>query len=261
MATRPPSAADDFREPNLASRRDRERGLTLIGAGLAILVAATCIRLGIWQTHRLKARRASNANISARLALPPIDLYGALPPADSLAWRRIIATGRFDTTQMYVLRTRSFAELPGVDVVVPFRAGDSPLLFLVNRGWLPSEDGETVNPHGLTPGDSLRLAGVLVPMAPARAMQTPRPVTGVAGVTALRWLDPAAMSRTLGAPVYPLVVQELPGPGGPEWPRRRPLPALDDGPHLSYAIQWFAFALVVLVGSSVLALRRLRRLI
>ncbi len=245
-------------DANPALRRDRQRGLTLIGIALAILVAAGCVRLGLWQTERLTARRAANAQIAGRLALPPLDLTGALPPSDSLVWRRVVTTGRFDTLQVYLLRTRSFEELPGVDLVVPFRAGDSPLLFLVNRGWLPAADGETVNPRGLTPGDSLRLSGVLAPMAPARAAQVDR--HGGVGVTAVRWLEPAAISRSLGAPVYPLVLQELPAAGEAAWPRRRPLPEMGDGPHLSYALQWFGFALVVLVGSFALGFRRLRRL-
>jgi cytochrome oxidase assembly protein ShyY1 len=32
-----------------------------------------------------------------------------------------------------------------------------------------------------------------------------------------------------------------------------PLPEVTDGPHLSYAIQWFAFGVIALVGSVVLA--------
>jgi cytochrome oxidase assembly protein ShyY1 len=37
-----------------------------------------------------------------------------------------------------------------------------------------------------------------------------------------------------------------------------PLPELSEGPHLSYAIQWFSFAVVALVGSAILV-RRDRR--
>jgi surfeit locus 1 family protein len=34
-----------------------------------------------------------------------------------------------------------------------------------------------------------------------------------------------------------------------------PVPTLDEGPHLSYAIQWFAFATIAVVGGAVLLLR------
>jgi cytochrome oxidase assembly protein ShyY1 len=38
-------------------------------------------------------------------------------------------------------------------------------------------------------------------------------------------------------------------------PARVAPPALDDGPHLSYAIQWFSFAAIALVGSYVVVRR------
>jgi cytochrome oxidase assembly protein ShyY1 len=33
------------------------------------------------------------------------------------------------------------------------------------------------------------------------------------------------------------------------------LPALDEGPHLSYALQWFAFAAIALIGGAAVAVR------
>ena len=40
--------------------------------------------------------------------------------------------------------------------------------------------------------------------------------------------------------------------------RSVPVPALDDGPHLGYAIQWFAFAIIAVVGSMFLYRREKR---
>jgi cytochrome oxidase assembly protein ShyY1 len=36
-------------------------------------------------------------------------------------------------------------------------------------------------------------------------------------------------------------------------PVRVPLPSLDEGPHQSYAIQWFAFAAIALIGTAAVA--------
>ena len=50
--------------------------------------------------------------------------------------------------------------------------------------------------------------------------------------------------RTQLAPVY---IRQAPDAALPRFPRRlEPIP-IDDGPHLSYAIQWFAFALMAVV--------------
>ena len=49
----------------------------------------------------------------------------------------------------------------------------------------------------------------------------------------------------------------------PEWckPLPRPDPATDlgEGPHLGYAIQWFAFALILLAGYLTITYQRVRR--
>mgnify|MGYP006200356423 CR=1 FL=1 len=55
-------------------------------------------------------------------------------------------------------------------------------------------------------------------------------------------LDTAWVRERLPYPVFPVVVRQSPDPSLPSLPRRLEPPALDDGPHLSYAIQWFLFA-------------------
>jgi len=42
-------------------------------------------------------------------------------------------------------------------------------------------------------------------------------------------------------------------------PVRLGLPVMDDGPHLNYAIQWFTFAVVALVGVGTLIAQDIKR--
>jgi surfeit locus 1 family protein len=69
--------------------------------------------------------------------------------------------------------------------------------------------------------------------------------------TTYRTLDLAAVRERLPYPVLDVVVQQEPSPGLPRLPRRVPPPALDDGPHLSYAVQWFSFMTIALVFAGV----------
>jgi surfeit locus 1 family protein len=69
-----------------------------------------------------------------------------------------------------------------------------------------------------------------------------------------RWLDPAVIAKAVGRPVagYYVVLDSGAGAGaggGPRVPQRVPTPPLDEGPHLSYAIQWFFFAAIALAGT------------
>jgi surfeit locus 1 family protein len=53
-------------------------------------------------------------------------------------------------------------------------------------------------------------------------------------------------------PIADVYIVQSPDPALPQSPRRIEPPALDDGPHLSYAIQWFAFAVIAIVGAAAL---------
>jgi surfeit locus 1 family protein len=79
---------------------------------------------------------------------------------------------------------------------------------------------------------------------------------------AYRWLDPAELSREIGYPVTPYYVVALAAPGetpSQDRPVRLGPPPLDEGPHKSYAIQWFSFAAIALVGAAAYARSERRR--
>src|SRR2546422_170829 len=74
-------------------------------------------------------------------------------------------------------------------------------------------------------------------------------------------VDPAALRDSVPYRLLPFVVQQLPTSTAPYRPLppgliRWPSPELSDGPHLSYAIQWFSFAVIIGVGSLALARKR-----
>jgi surfeit locus 1 family protein len=191
----------------------------------AVLVAAVCVRLGIWQLDRLAQRRAGNAALAARLALPPLELQGARP-ADSVSQRRVVAHGVYDFAAERTWVGRSFQGTPGVALITPLRlAGGAAVL--VDRGWAPSPDAFHVD-HAL--------------------YREPDTAT----VTGIALIPPRGRGDVSVAGFLPFVIQlETPDPAA-GLPRRWPLPALDNGPHLSYAVQWFSFAVIALVGTAVL---------
>jgi len=195
---------------------------------LAVVVAAVCVRLGIWQLDRLGQRRARNAALAARLALPPLEIRGGEVNVDSARQRRVVAHGVYDFAAEQTWPGRSFEGTPGVALITPLRLSDGSAL-LVDRGWVPSADAFHVDHALYREPDTATVSGI--------AFVPPR---GRGDVSVVGFL--------------PVVVQlESPDPPPARGlPRRWPAPALDNGPHLSYAIQWFSFALIALVGTAVL---------
>jgi surfeit locus 1 family protein len=191
----------------------------------AFAIAAVCVRLGVWQLDRLAQRRTRNAEIAARLALPPLHVGRETSP-DSARQRRVVARGVYDFARERVWRLRSFDGTPGVALVTPLRLADGSAV-LVDRGWVPSPDAYHVDQPLYREPDT-------------------------ASVEGLGMMVPAALRDSLPYPLVPFIVQQT-GPSAPRGlPRRWPPPAVDDGPHLSYAIQWFSFALIIVLGTGAL---------
>ena len=213
-----------------------------LGAAVAVALAAGCVRLGFWQLHRLHQRRAHNAVIAAARALVPVTLPTTMA-AESLAERRVQARGVYDWTHEHVWHARTYEGAPGVTLVTPLRLADGSWL-LVDRGWAPSADAYHVDGAHFREADTATVEGLAEPAPRDRGDA-----------------DPRRLADSLGGAVFPLVVQLLPGDSSAHPPAglvRWPAPQLDEGPHLSYTIQWFSFALIILVGTLALLRKQAR---
>jgi len=222
-----------------------------------VLAAGIFGRLGIWQVSRLQERRAVNARTLAARALPPLMLD---EPGETIGLdlarlnnRRVRVTGRYDHAAEVVIRDQSEGGVPGVRIVTPLRPLRGDAAILVQRGYVTSGDARRVD---LAP---LREEGVKV----VTGLLFAQPDTGVQGDPLeqdgqLTWrrIDLAALRTRLPYPIHSYVILQLPDSTLPKLPRRDEAPALDDGPHLSYAVQWFGFAVTALVVGGIIGFRR-----
>lgn len=231
------------------------RARLVLVAGL-LGFAAIAVRLGFWQLHRRSERRATNAAALALRNAPELDL--AARTGDPLANRRVRASGTYDRTHELVLRGQVLREIPGVVLVTPLRlsgAGDTAVL--VERGFVPSPDAVTLPPEaaGLNEPGTRTVRGVALPLV--IAPDSGAPLVHAGGTTWKR-LDLGAVRARLPYPILDFAIRQTPDSGLPRMPRRREPPALDDGPHLSYAIQWFAFAVIAVVFAGIFGVKRSR---
>lgn len=230
-----------------------------------LLVAAVCVRLGLWQLDRREQRREINEAQRAALALPPLELTGDTLAAvardpSAYRYRRASVRGVPLPEAEVVVRGRSRGGRPGVHLATPLRVERSGAAVLVNRGWAPAPDAATLDPRPLAEPGLREIQGIILPLPPPGSPARPLE-TDVAGVRILsvQRLTLREIQPRLPVPLLPFLLQQLPSAGDPELPARLPLPDLDDpGPHLSYALQWFGFATIAVVGFAVLVRRHAR---
>ncbi|HEV2641622.1 MAG TPA: SURF1 family protein [Candidatus Elarobacter sp.] len=223
----------------------RPRDLALIV--ITTLFSATCISLGFWQLRRLAERRAVNATVVHRLAEPPVTVTTLPRDSAALHYRRVIVDGVYDYAHEVRIIARTRNGSPGVNIVTPVRMAGNDTALLVNRGWVYSPDASTVDLARWRESDSARGIGY------ARPLER-RPLPGSPALAdrpgAYRWLDTVALRASIPYQVYPfsVVLEGDTAPRGPI-PPRVPPPPLDEGPHMSYAIQWFSFAAIAIIGT------------
>jgi surfeit locus 1 family protein len=213
-----------------------------------LILAAVCVRLGFWQVHRLEERRAANARALAARAEPELDLAHR-PAGAAILERRVRATGTFDHAHEFVVRGQVMG-VPGVEIVTPLRlAGAGDTAVLVDRGFVPSPDAATLPDMPLDEPGERTVHGLAQP-APSEP-DSGQPLSN-AGHTTWRRVDLAAARARLPYPLLDVVLLATPDSAAPRFPRRRPEPTLNDGPHLNYAIQWFAFATMALIFAGIM---------
>lgn len=233
-----------------ASRRRRRGRLIAFGA-LVVLLTAGFTALGVWQLQRRVWKLDLIARVQARVHAPPAAPPG---PADwpSLSaardeYLRVRVSGVFSGPQT---RVQAVTERgPGFWIMTPLRT-DSGFTVLVDRGFVPQD-----LPPPPPPSGQATVTGLLRMSEPRGGfLRANRPAEG-------RWYsrDVAAIAREDGldrAAPYFIDADSSPNPG--EWPLGGLTVIHFRNAHLSYALTWFALALLS-AGGGVILLRDARR--
>lgn len=225
---------------------------------IAAVLVIGFVRLGIWQLDRLDERRTDNSLIEERGSVPPallpelIALHGADP--EGLIHRRAIVEGRYRQDLEFFSVGRTYGDRSGTLVATPFELADGTLM-VVLRGLVPS-DTEGPPAEGFEPpSGAVTLTGRLDDGEEPLRIGEPAPEGGI--ITSISRVDLDFIDTWMPGAVVPislLLDSQDPEAIGPS-PVRLPDEELTEGSHLGYAIQWFAFALIVAVGVGYLVWR------
>jgi surfeit locus 1 family protein len=235
-----------------------------------LTVVVVFVSLGFWQLRRLDERKTYNALVESRQDLPSVGLDELVPAGsastaddvDAVIYRPVTVTGTFRPDQEVLIRNRTFDGVPGYWVLTPLVQADGTAV-AVNRGWVPygptNPDGPwttfapptgTVTVTGMVQASQVRSDGLIG--GPRDADE--------GRLTTLSRVDIGRLQHQVEEPLYPLAVdlRTLDPAQNGDLPFPVPPPELSEGPHLSYAGQWFIFATLTMIVYPLL-LRRVAR--
>jgi cytochrome oxidase assembly protein ShyY1 len=220
-------------------------------AVLAVLLSVAFVLLGRWQWGRHEGKVAVAERIDHNYDAAPVGVPALLPdPAAALPaqdeWRPVRLVGRYLADRQVVVRNRPLDGVYGYEVVVPFQPDDGAPLLLVDRGWIANgASGARPDAVPAPPSGTVTVVARLRPTEPPDD-RTPPPGQELR-IDVPRITAPVVAA--LGAPAvtraYGVLASEQPRPATA--PTLLPRPDGDLGPHLAYAVQWWAGAVVLYV--------------
>ncbi|MFI5496921.1 SURF1 family protein [Actinoplanes sp. NPDC051859] len=224
----------------------------LVAAVLTIAASAGMVFLGNWQMHRYQERTAINERIDAADATPPAPVTSVLvkptavgtlgqQPGDDQAWTMVTATGTYDATHEVQARGRSNSGRVGFEILTPLVLSDGTAI-LVDRGWVPSSNGDAVSPPVSTPPPS---GPVTITGRIHLSESRPAAITHQDGRIDTRRIALPKLAEKFPYPVYGAYVLLSDPTAG-----YSPIPVNheDAWQNGGYAVQWWTFAVMALLA-------------
>lgn len=230
-----------------------------------LVFSIACVWLGNWQFERRAEARAEIARLDANYGAPATALEDEVPVLDAFdegaqKWRTASVTGTY-VGDPYLARNRPGPAGVGSDIIQPLRTSSGDLFF-VNRGWVPVDGNDA---------DSGAVGASELPQAPegpvevevrlrASEPEVPGRTSSGSTVASIDLPELARLANAAGRAytgAYGMLIAEIPEGEHGALP---PKPERDEGPHLSYALQWYVFILIAAIGVAFAARQEYRGL-
>ena len=225
------------------------------------LIAVAFVNLGLWQLRRLDERKSFNAAVAGRVEAQPRPLDVVLAELGNdpqqLTYQPVEVSGTYLADDEVLLTPRNDDGLAGHHVLTPLLLDDQTAV-LVDRGWVPFALDRPPVAEAAPPAGPVRVSGLLVPTTTAGRFGSVSQAGDRVEFLSAPDVDRLQPQVDVTLQPFSILLREQ-APAGGELPRTPPLPDLTEGPHLSYALQWFLFTLVGLVGYPLWVRRRLRQ--
>lgn len=214
---------------------------------LVVVLAAACAGLGNWQMERRDLAVAKIERIEANYESAPVPYDAGDSSFDSYStdreWTPVVLQGVYDTDNEVIVRNRPLNGRPGYEVLTPLRLDDGTAV-IIDRGWLPIGNEQAGRPDTV-PAPSDGEVTVIARVRPGEpAVDRGAPEGQIPSINLAGYAERLDYPVQTGA--YGLMASE--SPAAAVAPVQFPKPSVNEGPHLSYAMQWFAFGVLLFVG-------------
>lgn len=229
---------------------------------MILVIVGTFPLLGMWQLDRWDQQKSLQQRIDTRIDAEPVPVTGVLDPGtspdrlDDLEFQQVTATGTYLADEEVAHRNRDLDGQGGFDWLTPLQLDDGRAV-LVRRGFVPPTQTAGIDPTvAAPPSGQVTVTGWLELSRPqpsgfAAGFAPSDPATGT--LDTVFYSDVARIGQQTSADLLPMVLHlsEQDPPQDQPLPVAQSLPEVDLSQNLSYAVQWFVFTAIAIIGYAI----------
>jgi surfeit locus 1 family protein len=212
----------------------------------------------VWQLHRAEEKRVLLAEKSRQEALPALDIQAnTTTSAEDVRYRSLHATGKFATAYRIYIDNKVLHGQVGYQVVEPLVLQAGGEAVLVNRGWVAATASRDVMPEIKEFDAEQTVSGVAKLETRDVASLGAGNRSGENWPALVRWIDIAELQKGMPFQLKPYLLLQTNDNGDGlqrEWTFVNSPPEKNQ----SYAMQWFAMAVVLLFLFGYLNTKKIR---
>jgi cytochrome oxidase assembly protein ShyY1 len=222
--------------------------------GVIIFAGACFWILSPWQFGRNNERESQIGAITSAEQAAPVPLTTMLPngaePTANQEWHPVTMSGHYLPQDETVARLRQVNDDPADEILTPFRL-DNGATVLIDRGWVSPNNGQ-VPAYAPAPIGHVTLTA-RVHREESDAHRAPLTENGHKEIYSINTTTVTERTGVKLDPGYFTLVDNQPGVLNV-----LPMPQLDSGPFLSYALQWIVFGVMAIGGLSYFTWREIQ---
>jgi surfeit locus 1 family protein len=223
---------------------------------LCVVFFILCCLLGVWQVHRYHDKKAMLTTFERRAMELPEPFQWLSGSEDELQFQPVSVEGHYDNNLIMFVQNRMHEGRLGYEVLTPMRLEGSDKLLLVDRGWLEKPDDKAL-PDILPIKKKQRVKGYIKFLNEYQFILGKNIIESSQNPVVMQKIDIDELSQLTHQTFYPFIVRLDPASKN-GFVRHWVIASVSPERHVMYAVQWFAFAILILVGYACFSIERMR---
>jgi surfeit locus 1 family protein len=221
-----------------------------------LVILAIFIRLGFWQLDRADEKRAIQQQQQKLVAQGYLDLNGGRSAKEVFEYQKAEVSGMFLTDRIIFLDNKPYNGIHGYHVLTPLKIKDTNEYILVNRGWVPMKTHRE-NLPGVETSDRLQHIKGMIKFPSSQFTLGDAINENNQWPWRIQWLEMDAIEKQLGVRLLPYILLQD-SEANSEFIRDWKIVISPPEKNVSYAVQWFSFAFVLLIIFIVVNSKKIR---